>query len=163
MTQQKLELLRRKAAALPPSPGVYLMKRRDGTILYVGKSRHLCNRVSSYFTGNRHTEKTRRMVAQVEDFDTIVCDTEMEALSLENTLIKRHSPKYNIRLKDAKSYPYIKLETGPFPRLTLTRNRSGRGRYFGPYPGAAEARANCDTVSAVFGLVNCNHSFPKEQ
>ena len=162
MTPQKLELLRRKAAALPPSPGVYLMKRRDGTILYVGKSRHLCNRVSSYFTGNRHTEKTRRMVAQVEDFDTIVCDTEMEALSLENTLIKRHSPKYNIRLKDAKSYPYIKLEEGQFPRLTVTRNRQGRGKYFGPYPGAAEARANCDTVGALFGLINCNHSFPKE-
>lgn len=163
MTPQKLEKLRRKAADLPPSPGVYLMKRRDGTILYVGKSRHLCNRVASYFTGNRHTEKTRRMVAQVEDFDTIVCDTEMEALSLENTLIKRHSPKYNIRLKDAKSYPYIKLEEGPFPRLTVTRNRQKNGTYFGPYPGAAEARANCETVGALFGLINCNHSFPKEQ
>ena len=99
------DLLREKATALPPSPGVYLMKDATGKIIYVGKSRRLSARVASYFTGNEHAVKTARMVSQVADFDTILCDTEIEALGLENTLIKKYKPRYNIKLKDAKSYP----------------------------------------------------------
>ena len=99
-----LAALREKAVRLPAVPGVYLMKDKTGRIIYVGKSRCLPNRVSSYFTGE-HTAKTARMVASVADFDVILCEGEMEALSLENTLIKQHAPRYNIKLKDAKSYP----------------------------------------------------------
>ena len=162
MTQEKLEQLRKKAADLPPSPGVYLMKNAAGEILYVGKSRHLCNRVSSYFTGSRQTAKTARLVSLIADFDTIVCPTEMEALSLENTLIKRHAPKYNIRLKDAKSYPYIKMTNEQYPRLVVTRRPTKDGTYFGPYPGAADARANAETVAKLFGLIQCHHKFPED-
>ena len=162
MTQEKLEQLRKKAADLPPSPGVYLMKNAAGEILYVGKSRHLCNRVSSYFTGSRQTAKTARLVSLIADFDTIVCPTEMEALSLENTLIKRHAPKYNIRLKDAKSYPYIKMTNEQYPRLVVTRHPTKDGTYFGPYPGAADARANAETVAKLFGLIQCHHKFPED-
>ena len=162
MMQSRIEKLRQKAAMLPPCPGVYLMKGKDGGILYVGKSRCLPNRVASYFTGNRHSAKTAQLVARIEDFDTVVCESEMEALSLENTLIKRHTPRYNIKLKDAKSYPYILMTEEVYPRLLVTRKRGARGRYFGPYPGAADARSNAETVSRVFGLLLCRHRFPEE-
>ena len=111
LLKDNLLRLREKASRLPATPGVYLMKDAHGKVIYVGKSRRLSNRVTSYFTGE-HTAKTARMVAAVADFDTILCDSEMEALSLENTLIKQYSPRYNIKLKDAKSYPYVKLSGG---------------------------------------------------
>ncbi len=156
------ELLREKANALPPTPGVYLMKNAEGRVIYVGKSRRLCARVASYFTGE-HTAKTARMVAAVADFDTILCDNEIEALGLENTLIKQYKPKYNIRLKDAKSYPYIALSGGEYPRLFVTRERSAEGaRYFGPYTGTADAYANLDTVRRLFRLPSCSRRFPEE-
>ena len=94
-----------KANSLPLTPGVYIMKDREGKVVYVGKSRKLKNRVSQYFQNSEKTVKTARMVASVWDFEYFLCDTEIEALTLENTLIKQHNPKYNIRLKDAKSYP----------------------------------------------------------
>ena len=97
----RLERLRDKANSLPETPGVYIMKNADGDIIYVGKSKKLKNRVTTYFTGNNHTHKTARMVSLVRDFDYIVCATEIEALALENVLIKKHSPKYYIKLKDA--------------------------------------------------------------
>ena len=125
--------LRSKAAALPRSPGVYIMENRSGTVIYVGKSRSLRDRVSQYFHGS-HAIKTARMAANVYDFRFITCDTEMEALALENSLIKQYSPRYNIKLKDAKSYPYIKLTTNEtYPRLVMTRTRLNDGAmYFGP-------------------------------
>ena len=127
------ERLRDKANSLPECPGVYIMKNADGKIIYVGKSKRLKKRVITYFVGNSHTVKTAKMVSQVRDFDYIVCGTEIEALSLENTLIKKHSPKYNIKLKDAKSYPYIKVSADEYPTLTVTRERkSDRGHYYGP-------------------------------
>lgn len=154
--------LREKAAALPPTPGVYLMKDKNGKIIYVGKSRKLKNRVSSYFVGE-HNRKTERMVANVADFDTILCDSEMEALSLENVLIKQHTPHYNIKLKDAKSYPYIKLTDSAYPRLIVTRDRhAGHGRYFGPYSGTAAAYAAADAVNRIFRLPTCRRSFPRD-
>ncbi len=154
--------LREKAAALPPSPGVYLMKDKNGKIIYVGKSRKLCNRVSSYFVGE-HNRKTERMVAAVADFDTILCDSEMEALSLENILIKQHAPHYNIKLKDAKSYPYIKMTDGAYPRLVVTRDRrDDRARYFGPYTGTAAAYAAADAMNRIFRLPVCRRSFPRD-
>lgn len=154
--------LREKAAALPQQPGVYLMKDKNGKIIYVGKSRKLRNRVSSYFVGE-HNRKTARMVAGVADFDTILCDSEMEALSLENVLIKQHTPHYNIKLKDAKSYPYIKMTDSPYPRLIVTRDRgAGHGRYFGPYSGTAAAYAAADAVNRIFRLPTCRRVFPRD-
>ena len=155
--------LREKASRLPATPGVYLMKDAHGKVIYVGKSRRLCNRVTSYFTGE-HTAKTARMVASVADFDTILCDSEMEALSLENTLIKQHSPRYNIKLKDAKSYPYIRLSGGAYPRLSVSRDRrSGDGsKFFGPYPGISAAYAAQDAVNRIFRLPVCRRVFPRD-
>lgn len=162
MKNELLTRLREKAAALPASPGVYLMKDKSGKIIYVGKSRKLKNRVQSYFIGE-HTRKTARMVAAVQDFDTILCDSEMEALSLENILIKQHTPYYNIKLKDAKSYPYIMLTRGDYPRLTVSRDRrEGGARYFGPYTGIAAAYAARDAVNRIFRLPVCRRRFPED-
>ncbi len=163
MMRSKAKELREKANALPLSPGVYLMKNKDGTVIYVGKSRHLRARVLSYFTGNEHTVKTARMISLVDDFDYIVCDSEIEALGLENTLIKQYSPRYNIKLKDAKSYPYIKISAGAYPSLSVTRERrADGGKYFGPYSGSADAHQNLDTVRRVFSLPSCKRHFPEE-
>ncbi len=158
-----LPALRAKAATLPLCAGVYLMKNADGDIIYVGKSRKLKNRVLSYFTGDNHNYKTRKMVSHVADFDYILCDGEMEALTLENTLIKRHTPHYNIRLKDAKSYPYLKVTAGEYPRIITTRERtSDRGRYYGPYASASAAREVADTLARIFALPTCRRSFPRD-
>lgn len=158
-----LKRLREKANSLPTVPGVYIMKDADGRVIYVGKSKKLKNRVTTYFTGNNHTPKTAKMVSLVRDFDYIVCKTEIEALTLENTLIKKYSPKYNIRLKDSKSYPYIKVSREEYPRLFVTRERKGdKARYFGPYQGASSAYSALEAVMRVFSLPPCKHSFPKD-
>ena len=155
--------LRDKANSLPATPGVYIMKNADGKVIYVGKSKKLKNRVTTYFTGNNHTIKTARMVSQVADFDYILCKTEIEALTLENVLIKKHMPKYNIRLKDSKSYPYIKVTGEEYPKLLVTRDRkSDKAKYFGPYQGASSAYSALDAVMRVFALPTCKRSFPKD-
>ena len=139
------------------------MKNADGDIIYVGKSKKLKNRVTTYFTGNNHSPKTARMVSLVQDFDYIVCTTEIEALALENVLIKKHSPKYNIKLKDAKSYPYIKVSAEEYPRIFVTRERkSDKAHYFGPYQGSSAAHTALETVVKIFGLYTCRRSFPKD-
>ena len=159
----RIERLRDKANSLPDTPGVYIMKNSDGEIIYVGKSKKLKNRVTTYFTGNNHNAKTARMVSLVHDFDYIVCDTEIEALALENVLIKKHSPKYNIKLKDAKSYPYIKVTAEEYPRLFVTRERkSDKARYFGPYSGSSAAHTALETVVKIFGLYTCRRNFPRD-
>ena len=159
----RIERLRDKANSLPEFAGVYIMKNSDGDIIYVGKSKKLKNRVTTYFTGNNHTPKTARMVSLVADFDYIVCDTEIEALALENVLIKKHSPKYNIKLKDAKSYPYIKISAEEYPRIYVTRERkSDKARYFGPYQGSSSAHTALETVVKIFGLYTCRRNFPKD-
>jgi excinuclease ABC subunit C len=158
-----VEKLRKKANSLPQSPGVYIMKNTDGEVIYVGKSRKLKNRVTSYFTGRNHSPKTERMVSLVRDFDFILCDTEIEALTLENVLIKKHSPRYNIKLKDAKSYPYIKVTAEEYPKLFVTRDRkSDRAKYFGPYQSSEGAHAALDAVMRIFTLATCKRSFPKD-
>ena len=139
------------------------MKDADGKIIYIGKSKKLKNRVTTYFTGNNHTVKTAKMVSLVEDFDYIVCKTEIEALTLENTLIKKHLPKYNIRLKDSKSYPYIKVTNEEYPKLIVTRDRKGdRASYYGPYQSASNAYTALETVVKIFALPTCKRSFPKD-
>lgn len=158
-----IERLRDKANSLPMTPGVYIMKDQEGAVIYVGKSKRLKNRVTSYFSGTHTSQKTARMVSLVRDFDYIVCETEIEALALENTLIKKHSPRYNIKLKDAKSYPYIKVTKEEYPRLLVTRDRkSDKGRYYGPYQGAAQAHAALDAVVKIFGIPTCKRVFPRD-
>ncbi len=161
--QTENKILLEKANALPLRPGVYIMKNAAGSVIYVGKSGKLKNRVSQYFQNSEKNVKTSNMVRQVKDFDYYLCDTEIEALSLENTLIKQYSPKYNIRLKDAKSYPYIKLTDEAYPRLVMTRKRqSDGGKYFGPYSGTSTVYSVINTLSAVLGLPTCTRSFPKD-
>lgn len=160
----RLRRLLAKANSLPLRPGVYIMKNAAGTVIYVGKSRKLKNRVSQYFQNSQKNIKTSKMVASVEDFDFFLCDTEMEALTLENVLIKEHYPKYNINLKDSKSYPYIKVTTGEeYPRLVVTRTRGAdKAKYFGPYSGAGVAYNIIDTLCKTLGLPNCKRVFPRD-
>ena len=165
MTKQ--ELLQ-KADSLPLSPGVYIMMDKTGLVIYVGKAKKLKNRVSQYFqSGSGHNEKTRMMVSQVDHFDTIMVRTEFEALILENSLIKRHQPRYNILLKDDKGYPFVRLnEKAPYPRFTLVNKPEEDGaRYFGPFGGRHETRAALQAVCAALKLPTCNcppagRSFP---
>lgn len=161
---QRTARLLEKANSLPLRPGVYIMKNAAGEVIYVGKSRKLKNRVSQYFQNSHKDIKTGKMVAAVQDFDFFLCDTEMEALTLENVLIKEHYPRYNINLKDSKSYPYIKVTTAEeYPRLVVTRTRGAdRAKYFGPYSGAGVAYNIVDTLCKTLGLPNCKRNFPRD-
>ncbi|MCQ2430070.1 MAG: excinuclease ABC subunit UvrC [Clostridia bacterium] len=161
--KQDRQALLDKANSLPLCPGVYIMKDKSDRVIYVGKSRKLKNRVSQYFQNSEKNIKTARMVASVRSFDYFLCDTEIEALTLENTLIKQHNPKYNIRLKDAKSYPYIKITDGPYPRLVMTRKRENdKGRYFGPYSGTSTVYSVLDTLRYTLRLPSCSRRFPRD-
>ena len=162
-TQKRLAELLNKANDLPLTPGVYIMKDKNGTVIYVGKSRKLKNRVSQYFQNSKKNFKTAKMVSAAEDFEYILCATEIEALSLENTLIKKYSPKYNIKLKDAKSYPYIKITDEEYPKILFTRNRKNdKGKYFGPFSGASIAYSILDILHKFLGIPNCKRRFPQE-
>lgn len=160
---QNLEYLQNKAAALPRSPGVYIMENEDGTVIYVGKSRSLRDRVSQYFHGE-HDTKTGKMAGAVRDFRFITCDTEMEALALENSLIKQYTPRYNIKLKDAKSYPYIKLSVkARYPRITMTRKRVPDGSlYFGPYSSTQTVFTVIASLEKTLGIPSCKKNFPED-
>ena len=148
---EKLEL---KIRMLPESPGCYLMKDKDGTIIYVGKAVNRKNRVRSYFRDTEHTPKVAAMISHIDDFDILLCDSNLEALCLECNLIKLHKPYYNILLKDDKHYPYLRVNLQePFPRLTLARRMEKDGaKYFGPYIGATAVRQVIDAVRGVFPL-----------
>lgn len=162
LNERKAQLLE-KANNLPPVPGVYIMHDKTGKVIYVGKSRKLKARVSQYFQNGEKNIKTEKMVSAVFDFEYILCETEIEALSLENTLIKQYAPIYNIRLKDAKSYPYIKVTAEEFPRIIVTRQRSDdKALYFGPYSGVSTAYSVVNTLEKALGLPNCKRSFPKD-
>ena len=158
------EELKEKANDLPLAPGVYLMMDKTGKVIYVGKAKKLKNRVSQYFQDSAaHTAKTRQMVAQIDHFDTIFVTSEFEALVLENSLIKRHSPKYNILLKDDKGYPFVRLSRGPYPRFTMVNRYADDGaRYFGPFGGRYETRQALDAVCAALRLPTCNRNFPRD-
>ena len=154
--------LRKKAMSLPLRPGVYLMKDKSGTIIYVGKAKALKNRVSSYFGSHtNHTTKVIRMVEHVQDFDYIVTDSEFEALVLECSLIKQHSPKYNILLKDDKGYHYVKITKGSWPRIDAAMQLVDAGsEYIGPYTGSFAGRQTVDEVKKIFRLPQCTKTFP---
>ena len=159
--EKALKYLREKAALLPKSPGVYIMENADGKVIYVGKSRALKNRVSQYFHGS-HDAKTTRMAGNVRDFRYITCDTEFEALILENNLIKQYTPKYNILLKDAKSYPYIKVTNEDYPRIVMTRRRTDDGTYFGPYSSTSTINDIIKTIERTLGVPSCKRRFPRD-
>ncbi len=156
------EKLETKISMLPESPGCYLMKDAEGTIIYVGKAVNLKNRVRSYFRDTDHTPKVAAMIANIDDFDILLCDSNLEALCLECNLIKLHRPHYNILLKDDKHYPYLRVNLKePFPRLELARRMEKDGaKYFGPYIGATAVRQVIEAVRGVFPLRTCRKALP---
>jgi excinuclease ABC subunit C len=157
--------LKAKLRHLPTRPGVYLLKDAEGAILYVGKANSLRSRVRSYFASSaQHSLKTREMVRRAVDVDTIVVRSEAEALILENNLIKEHRPRFNINLRDDKTYPYIKVTVNePFPRVFVTRRlvRDG-GRYFGPYTDVRRMRQSLELVKRLFTMRSCHYALPRE-
>ena len=150
------EHLKEKLAIVPDQPGCYLMKDRHGTVIYVGKAKVLKNRVRSYFTGS-HDKKTMRLVNEINDFEYIVTSSDLEALILEMNLIKKYDPKYNVMLKDDKSYPYIKITGDKHPRLIITRQvKKDKGKYFGPYANVQAARETKKLLDRLYPLRKCS-------
>src|SRR5690625_4788112 len=150
-------IIHEKLAILPTQSGSYLINDMHGTVIYLGKSKTLRNLVRSYFTG-AHDRKTQRLVLEIADFEYIVTSSDLEALILEMNLIKKYDPKYNVLLKDDKSYPYLKITSERHPRLLITRKvRKDKGRYFGPYPNVIAARETKKLLDRLYPLRKCNN------
>ncbi len=160
---QVTEALREKANKLPLKPGVYIMKDAGGDVIYVGKAKKLKNRVSSYFRGS-HDSKTAAMVSKISDFEVIIANSEFEALVLENSLIKRHTPHYNIMLKDGKGYPLVRLDIRqPYPSFSMVSKAENDGaRYFGPFGGRVTTREAIDAICKTLKLPTCRRQFPRD-
>ena len=161
---EKIQELRRQAMALPLLPGVYIMKDAKNKIIYIGKAKALKNRVSQYFgSDTNHPEKVRQMVAHVDHFDYILTDSEFEALVLECSLIKQHTPKYNILLKDDKGYHYIKVTPKPYRRIFEAKQKLNDGaEYIGPYTSSFSVKQSVDEARKIFKLPTCSRKFPQE-
>ena len=148
-----------KLKLLPDSPGVYIMLDKDGIVIYVGKARVLKNRVRQYFHSSAKPQKVEAMVENIADFYYIITRSEIDALALENNLIKKYKPKYNILLKDDKTYPYIKVHTKEeFPRVSITRKVKKDGKYFGPFMGGVRCGELLDIISSVYNVRTCSVS-----
>ncbi len=160
----KMSELRKKAMALPLLPGVYIMHGKDGSIIYIGKAKALKNRVSQYFgSQNNHPEKVRRMVDNVDDFEYIITDSEFEALILECSLIKQHTPKYNILLKDDKGYSYIRVGGGDWGKLSYVLQKADDGAtYIGPYKSSFYVKSAVEEANKIFMLPTCSRRFPQD-
>lgn len=160
----KLPELRKKAMALPLLPGVYIMHNKKGEIIYIGKAKALKNRVSQYFgSQNNHAEKVRRMVDNVDDFEYIITDSEFEALILECSLIKQHSPHYNILLKDDKGYSYIRVSNDDWQKISYTLQKKDDGaQYIGPYKSSFYVKSAVEEANKIFMLPTCNRKFPQD-
>lgn len=159
------EELHQKVLTLPKEPGVYIMKNKQDQVIYVGKAKVLKNRVSQYFQNEaKHTPKTRKMVENICNFDIIVCSSEFEALVLENQMIKKYQPKYNILLKDDKGYPFLRIPTDePYPTFQVVgKTKADAARYLGPYAGRGAAMQAIDTVNRALGLRDCHRSLPRD-
>ena len=149
-------VIQEKLRLLPDTPGVYIMLDRDGTVIYVGKARVLKNRVRQYFHSSYKADKVQAMVDNIADFSYVVTPTEVDALALENNLIKKYKPKYNILLKDDKTYPYIKVHTREeFPRISVTRRVRKDGKYFGPFMGGIRCKDIVDIAAKVYHIRTC--------
>jgi len=156
--------LKDKIKNLPSNPGVYIYKNKNGKVIYVGKASNIRNRVRSYFQSNKHFDaKTTALVRNIHDLEYIITDTEAEALILEDTLIKRHKPRYNIMLRDDKTYPYIKITNEPYPRIFSTRRvvRDG-SKYFGPYTDVKNMKRMIRLVRTIFRLRSCKLNLSEE-
>ena len=152
-----MDNIKEKLKLLPLLPGCYLMKNKFDEVIYVGKAKKLKNRVTSYFVGS-HNAKTTRLVEEIVDFDFIVTNSELESLVLELNLIKKYDPKYNIKLKDDKSYPYIEITNEENPKLKITRNVNKKdGKFFGPYPNVYAARETEGLLNKIFPFRKCEH------
>jgi len=152
--------LKEKIALLPTEPGCYLMKNEHQEVIYVGKAKNLKNRVKTYFTG-AHNEKTTRLVSEIRDFNYVLTNSEQESLILEINLIKQHLPKYNIRLIDDKTYPYIEITNEEHPKLQVVRQKDVKGRVFGPYPNVYGARETVRLLNRLYPLRKCE-TLPKK-
>lgn len=151
--------IRNKLSSLPRDPGVYFMKGARGQVLYVGKAKNLKSRVSSYFVDSKeHSAKTRSLVREIQDFEIMLVETEVDALLLERTLIKHHQPPFNILLRDDKEYPYVRIDfSEDWPRLEIVRRRKDdRAEYFGPFSAAGSLRTSMDAIKQVFPLIRCS-------
>lgn len=163
--KKRFDELKIKVLSLPYKPGIYIMKNKQGEIIYIGKAKALKNRVSQYFQKDVHQNiKTKAMVSNIWDFEVIITKSEFEALILENLMIKKHKPKYNILLKDDKSYPFIKVSTSkPFPDFEIVSSpRQDANRYFGPYASRACAKNAIDTINEILMLKTCKRNFPRD-
>ena len=152
-------MFKEKLSLLPNKPGCYMMKNKDGIIIYVGKAKNLKKRVSSYFN-RTHTGKTAKLVSEINSFDYVVVESEKESLILEINLIKKYDPKYNILLRDDKSYPYIELTGEVIPRLVVVRNvnkKKNKTGLFGPYPNVKAARDTVDLLNRIYQLKKCKN------
>ncbi|MER2079959.1 MAG: excinuclease ABC subunit UvrC [Ruminococcus sp.] len=160
----KMGELRKKAMALPLLPGVYIMRDKSNEIIYIGKAKALKNRVSQYFgSQNNHAEKVRRMVENVDRFEYIITDSEFEALILECSLIKQHTPKYNILLKDDKGYSYIRVSSGDWAKLSYVLQKQDDGAtYIGPYKSSYYVKTAVEEANKIFMLPTCNRRFPQD-
>lgn len=158
MDEKVKEHIKQKLSLVPQQPGCYLMKNQSGVVIYVGKAKKLKNRLSSYFRGT-HTGKTARLVSEIVDFEYVVVTSETESLILELNLIKKYDPKYNILLRDDKSYPYIELTKEAVPRLTVVRNinrkKNKQNRLYGPYPNVSAARETVNLLNRMYPLRKC--------
>jgi len=152
--------LKEKIALLPTEPGCYLMKNALQEVIYVGKAKNLKNRVKTYFTG-AHNEKTTRLVAEISDFNYVLTNSEQESLILEINMIKQHLPKYNIRLIDDKTYPYIEITNEEHPKLQVVRQKDVKGKVFGPYPNVYGARETVRLLNRLYPLRKCD-TLPKK-
>lgn len=158
----RLSRLKKRANRLPLLPGVYIMKNKNDEIIYIGKAKALKNRVTQYFGGGSgHTAKVRKMVSNVDHFEYIVCDSEFEALILENSLIKQNQPKYNILLKDDKGYSYVKITNDKWKKITFSRSADKRGEYIGPYSSLYVVKETVGEARKIFKLPDCGRSFDK--
>ena len=148
--------LKLKLSLLPDEPGVYRYRNREGTIIYVGKAKNLKRRVNSYFNREHESVRTTMLVRNIADLEYTVVNTEEEALDLENALIKEYQPRYNVLLKDDKSYPWICISGDLYPRVYITRDVRSKGdRYYGPYPRAEVAKVLIDTMRQIYPLRTC--------
>ena len=161
---EKIKALREKSMKLPKTPGVYIMKNKQGKIIYIGKAKALKNRVSQYFgSQTNHSIKVRKMVENVNDFDYILTDSEFEALVLEASLIKQNMPKYNILLKDDKGYSYIKITKEDYPKISAVLQKDDENaEYLGPFTSSYTVKQSVDEANKIFRLPQCNKCFPRD-
>ena len=164
MINEKIAILRETSMKLPMLPGVYRMKDKSDNIIYIGKAKLLKNRVSQYFGSPRkHPEKVRRMVSNVDHFEYIITDSEFEALVLECSLIKQHTPKYNILLKDDKGYSYIRISGGDWKRISEVKQKAQDGaEYIGPYTSSWFVKNAVDEAHKIFKIPTCSRRFPQD-